>query len=141
MLKLWNVRFSRTRYVVAGMLLLALLAAAPFAGAVSASSAASYSGDDAYDPAAGGFPALAFVMARASYSGDDAYDPAAGDILGLAAGGIDTSYSAAIACDPAALAIAGGYSGDDAYDPAAGGNPDGAPLALACAPDAGSGMN
>ena len=54
MLNLLNLRFSRTRTVVAGMLLFALLIAAPFAGTVGASSAASLSGDDAYDPAAGG---------------------------------------------------------------------------------------
>jgi hypothetical protein len=142
MLNLLNLRFSRTRTVVAGMLLFALLVAAPFAGAVGASSAASLSGDDAYDPAAGGLQALYFAEASASYSGDDAYDPAASDLHGLAASGVVTRYTDDTACDPAALAFAGDYSGDDAYDPAAGGLlPDGAPLALACAPDGSSGLN
>lgn len=62
----------------------------------------SYSGDDDYDPAAGGQPL--FVPTHASsYSGDDAYDPAAERHAKLI------------------RALASSYSGDDAYDPAAGG--------------------
>ena len=66
--------------------------------------AASYSGDDAYDPAAGARPARAFLAAPRSYSGDDAYD--------LAAGSRPALFS---------RFTGGSYSGDDDYDPAAGG--------------------
>jgi hypothetical protein len=74
-----------------------------------------YSGDDAYDPAAGGTPErsvssatpdprLSVFTAAASYSGDDDYDPAAGGKPGLSA--------------------AATFSGDDDYDIAAGGTPE-----------------
>ena len=62
----------------------------------------SFSGDDDYDPAAGGQPLLTRTVAS-SYSGDDAYDPAAGGQALLV------------------RTFASSYSGDDAYDPAAGG--------------------
>ena len=68
----------------------------------AANQGVSLSGDDAYDPAAGGQPLLARTS-TISYSGDDAYDPAAG--------GQTLRVST----------FASSFSGDDAYDPAAGG--------------------
>jgi hypothetical protein len=82
----------------------------------------SYSGDDAYDPAAGGLsikqsPAnLAKeqpVRQSGGYSGDDAYDPAAG--------GLSIGQKPANLAKEQPVRQSGGYSGDDAYDPAAGG--------------------
>ena len=66
------------------------------------------------------------------FSGDDAYDPAAGGLLALSTVTFAASQSDVAGCDTAGYAIAGGYSGDDAYDLAAGGNPDGTALTLAC---------
>lgn len=82
-----------------------------------------YSGDDAYDPAAGGEPEKSLITrlqgstssAASTYSGDDAYDPAAG-------GQPETSL---IAANQRSTPIAASsYSGEDAYDPAAGGTPE-----------------
>ena len=127
------VPFAQARYLILGALLLALLTAAPLSVA-----AGSYSGDDAYDPAAGGLPGLSVAAATSSFSGDDAYDPAAGSHPWLFVGASIASYSGDDAYDPAAgglsalagniievascpvlsLAEVGRYSGDDAYDPA-----------------------
>ena len=105
--------------VLAAGLLLAFvsLAAAGNAGPdrdISAGERASagYSGDDAYDPAASGFPEL-FVAARAgSYSGDDAYDPATG-----------ARPERSLRAGTQAEITHGSFSGDDVYDPAAGAHP------------------
>ena len=75
--------------------------------AAADSTSMTYSGDDAYDPAAGGTPERSVLSIAGSYSGDDAYDPAAGGTP-----------------ERSVVIIAGGYSGDDAYDPAAGGHPE-----------------
>jgi hypothetical protein len=99
-----------------------LLAGAPVAAAGGDGGSGSYSGDDEYDPAAGGLPALSLNEAgghflRSSgmnYSGDDEYDPAAGGLPALSlneAGGHFLRSSGM------------NYSGDDEYDPAAGGTP------------------
>jgi len=82
----------------------------------------SYSGDDAYDPAAGGlgseqqspdFTNEKPDLKSGGYSGDDAYDPAAGGL----------SFEQKPPAGPSEQPVrkSGGYSGDDAYDPAAGG--------------------
>lgn len=73
--------------------------------AVLAQDGGNYSGDDAYDPAAGGLgaPSSGFVM---NFSGDDVYD--------LAAGGHPPETP---------VLYTNRFSGDDVYDPAAGGNP------------------
>jgi len=130
---------------MAGALILLLLAAFPLAAAAghierttysgddaydpaagrfaprSAGFAVTYSGDDAYDPAAGrsGFAVPSAAIAR-SYSGDDAYDPAAGGLPALVV--FTASQGGVAACAPAGPAVAGLYSGDDAYDPAAAGS-------------------
>jgi hypothetical protein len=143
MFELSTTKLSNPRYVVVGALILLLLAAFPLAAAADNMNAASFSGDDAYDPAAGGLAALsAFAEApsrsaiAASFSGDDAYDPAAGGLAAVSAFAEAASQGDVADCDPAGLPIAGRYSGDDAYDPAAGGNPDTFALGLACmAPD------
>jgi hypothetical protein len=135
-----STRNANARYIIlVGALVLLLAASFPLAAAAGASDV-SYSGDDAYDPAAGGLSAsespsesislvqtgLAF---SGGYSGDDAYDPAAGGLFG--------SFSFADAsdeCDDASgIALVGTFSGDDAYDPAAGGIPNSSLMALACA--------
>jgi hypothetical protein len=87
----------------------------------------SYSGDDLYDPAAGGRPELSVAMASASerspfstgisYSGDDPYDPAAG-------GRPELSVAMASASERSPFSTGISYSGDDPYDPAAGGRPE-----------------
>jgi hypothetical protein len=84
------------RYVTMGMLVLLQLAIVSIPTALgsqsespipsSALATATYSGDDDYDPAAGGTPELSTVAlperstraVAVSYSGDDDYDPAAG---------------------------------------------------------------
>ena len=132
-----STRYANARFILVGTLVLLLAASFPLAAAAAASDV-SYSGDDAYDPAAGGLSA-SFSFADASdqsgtafgggYSGDDAYDPAAG--------GLFASFSFADAsddCDDASgIALVGSFSGDDAYDPAAGGIPNSSLMALACA--------
>jgi hypothetical protein len=142
-----SIQLSNRSYVVAGMLVVALLVAFPLAAAAGHDAGPSYSGDDAYDQAAGGFAGRSMSIA-ASYSGDDAYDPATGGLAAWSVGAV-ASYSGDDAYDPAAgglpalpvfafaasqgddgtceLAVfssAGGFSGDDPYDPAAGGNPE-----------------
>ena len=153
---LQNAKSLNSRYVLVGSLVLLLLGAFPFAAAAGSIDGSSYSGDDAYDPAAGGFPEL-YSGAASSFSGDDAYDIAAGgiperaafifaagfggdDAYDPAAGGLEAvslfSVAEALAevafCDSSELADVGRFSGDDAYDLAAGGNPDAAGIALAC---------
>lgn len=68
----------------------------------------------------------------ASYSGDDAYDPAAGGLEAVSTFAFAASEDEAADCVTPEYTIAESYSGDDAYDPAAGGYPDGTALALAC---------
>jgi hypothetical protein len=137
------------RYLLAGSLILLLVVAFPLAAAAGFLDGNSYSGDDAYDPAAGGFPELymngsaslsgddAYDLAAgalpergallfaAGFSGDDAYDPAAGGLAAVPLFSVAESLGEFAKCDPSALSVAGGFSGDDLYDPAAGGNPDG----------------
>ena len=103
------------------------------------SARASFSGDDAYDRAAGGRPELSLILAKrrsassaeASYSGDDAYDPAVVGWSGLPmvdivwdAAAVKCGLSADEIAERSAMVVAGGFSGDDAYDPAAGGTPE-----------------
>jgi hypothetical protein len=159
MFELQTIRRFHTRYLMAGALILLLLAVFPLAAAAghidrttysgddaydpatghfprSAGFAVTYSGDDAYDPAAGGSGFAARPAAIAgSYSGDDAYDPAAGGLRALTVFTVTASQSSVAACEPAGPAVAGMYSGDDAYDPAAGSAPDGTAQALACLTD------
>jgi hypothetical protein len=104
MLELQRNQYSNARYLVAGAVIVLLLVAFPLAAAAGHSQGRTYSGDDAYDPAAGRFAPSSADFA-VTFSGDDAYDPAArsSDLASLAA------------------SISASYSGDDAYDPAAGG--------------------
>ena len=77
----------------------------PAAGALIASNARfvmNFSGDDAYDLAAGGEPAKTPMRYVNCFSGDDAYDPAAGGLYYY---------------EPTVRYLAT-FSGDDAYDPA-----------------------
>jgi hypothetical protein len=134
-----NTRYANARYMLVGTLILLLAVSFPLAAAAGGASAASYSGDDAYDPAAGGLsayespsesasPNQAGLAFSAGYSGDDAYDPAAGGLsasFSLAAEGDDCD-------DPSGLASVGSFSGDDAYDPAAGGIPNSSLMGMAC---------
>jgi hypothetical protein len=107
--------------------------------AMTLRSAATYSGDDLYDPAAGSVLALLSRSAGSAravrYSGDDAYDPAAGarPERAFRSAGSAASFSGDDAYDLAAgsqptlfanRARAVRYSGDDAYDPAAGAQPE-----------------
>ena len=158
MFDLRNSKLSNSRFVLVGSLVLLLLAALPLAAAAGSADGSSYSGDDAYDRAAGGFPEL-YTSVASSFSGDDAYDLAAGgiperaafifaagfggdDAYDPAAGGLEavSLFSVAEAlgefafCDSVEMADVGRFSGDDAYDLAAGGNPGGFEIALACAP-------
>jgi hypothetical protein len=148
---LLSIQRSSARYVLVGMTILLLLAVFPLAAAAEHRSSVSYSGDDAYDPAAGGLGVLSAVAGSegkvasyslsgsaiaGGYSGDDAYDPAAGGLPALSAGAVIASQSDVADCDPTGFEVVGRYSGDDAYDPAAGGILYGSPLALACLPSA-----
>jgi hypothetical protein len=116
-------RYANARYMLVGTLILLLAVSFPLAAAAGASDV-SFSGDDAYDPAAGGLFAsespsesTSLVQAglafRGGYSGDDAYDAAAGGLFA------SESPSESTSLVQAGLAFRGGYSGDDAYDPAA----------------------
>ena len=58
-------------------MILLLMGAFPLAAAANSIDGSSYSGDDAYAPAAGGFPEL-YTGGAFSLSGDDAYDLAPG---------------------------------------------------------------
>ena len=159
MLNRYIIRLDGMRYAVVGLTILLVLAAAPLAAAMGSVeedavtsfsgafvSSGGWSGDDAYDPAAGGTPELSVSAAVArsnfgssalsavgSYSGDDAYDPAAG-------GTPELSVSAVLARSnfgASELSAVGSLSGDDAYDPAAGGTPEQSLFALvACGPSA-----
>ena len=51
-------QLKQTQYLSVGMIFLLLLAATPVAARTGGASDRSYSGDDAYDPAAGGTPEL-----------------------------------------------------------------------------------
>jgi hypothetical protein len=82
----------------------------------------SYSGDDAYDPAAGGLslgqkPSDLIreqpLRKSGGFSGDDAYDPAAG--------GLSLEQKSPAVDMEGYFFNKGSYSGDDPYDPAAGG--------------------
>jgi hypothetical protein len=151
-----SIRLSNARYVVAGTLILVLLAALPLTAAAGHANSSSLSGDGIYDPAAGGFAWLAGISASisgddlydpaagfagfadspailvASLSGDAAYDPAAGGLAALSTFPLSAALSDVSGCYPDAVASTGGFSGDDAYDLAAGGNPGGDVIVLAC---------
>jgi hypothetical protein len=155
-----SIRLSNVRFVMAGTLILVLLVALPLTAAAGQANSSSLSGDDAYDPAAGGFARLAGIPASnsgddpydpaagfagfsdrsasfvASISGDAAYDPAAGGLAALSTFPLSAALSDVSGCYLAALPSSGGFSGDDAYDLAAGGNPDGEIFGLACLLDA-----
>ena len=149
---------NKTKYLSLGLIFLLLLVAAPVAAQAAVVGEHSYSGDDAYDPAAGGLPALsAFAVpqratriAASTLSGDDAYDPAAGGLPTLSAVSSVQNSGSALPCAPSADELEarstrwvdGGFGGDDDYDPAAGGIPEVSLLdmgldLLACAPLAG----
>ncbi len=113
----------KRQVLTVGLIFLLLLAATPVAAQSAGGADHSYSGDDAYDPAAGGTPELSVASlphriieeGAVTFSGDDAYDPAAGGTPELS-----------VASLPHRI-IAGGavtLSGDDTYDPAAGGTPE-----------------
>jgi len=97
-----------------------------------ASIAASFSGDDAYDLAAGAFPERGALLFAAGFSGDDAYDPAAGGLAAVTLFTLADLRAELAVCDLSAVAVSGGFSGDDAYDTAAGANIDGDVIVLAC---------
>ena len=137
------------RYLFAGSLILLLVVAFPLAAAAGPLDGKSYSGDDPYDPAAGGFPELYLSVDRslsgddaydlasgalpergallfaAGFGGDDAYDPAAGGLAAVSLFSVAELRGELAECDDSAPSVAGGLSGDDLYDPAAGGNPGG----------------
>ena len=137
------------RYLFAGSLVLLLVVAFPLAAAAGPLDGKSYSGDDLYDPAAGGFPGLYLsvdgslsgddaydvaagalpergaLLFAAGFGGDDAYDPAAGGLPAVSLFSVAESRGELAECDASALSVAGSFSGDDLYDPAAGGNRDG----------------
>lgn len=150
MSSLKKFKLSDSRFLAVGSLVLLLVVAFPLAAA------ASYSGDDAYDPAAGGFPELyasvaasfsgddaydlaaganperGAILFASGFSGDDAYDPAAGGLAAVALFSVAESGIELAACAPSSLVADAGFSGDDAYDPAAGANLDGDVIVLAC---------
>jgi len=137
----------RVRRAIVGAAILCLLAATPLAAVAGDEGLGRYSGDDPYDPAAGGTPELSVVMTSERpvfrsvfrYSGDDPYDPAAGGTPELSVVAFVADVSPPVDCVPsadelnrrAAMRVAGGYSGDDPYDPAAGGTPELSLLAFA----------
>jgi hypothetical protein len=132
-------QLKQTQYLSVVLIFLLLLVATPVAAQSIGVGDGSYSGDDAYDPAVGGLPAISVAAAprqiarsgATTLSGDDAYDPAAGGLPALS-----------VAAVPRQSVQSGAttLSGDDAYDPAAGGLPAvirSAGSEVACAPSAG----
>ena len=115
-------QFTRAQVLSAGLIVLLLLVAVPVAAQTADVGDISYSGDDPYDPAAGGLPAISldpirqqeFASSATTFSGDDAYDPAAG--------GLDSLANVWVS-EWAARRHITTLSGDDAYDRAAGGTP------------------
>jgi len=89
------------RNTLLGLLVMLILIALPTA--IFAQDGGNYSGDDAYDPAAGALIA-SYARFVTNFSGDDAYD--------LASGGQP---------EDTPVLFVNRFSGDDAYDPAAGG--------------------
>jgi hypothetical protein len=142
------------RHLLVGSLVLLLAAAFPLA-AGAGFDGSTYSGDDAYDRAAGGFPELAMsgaaslsgdgaydlaagalpergaLVFASGFGGDDAYDPAAGGLAAVSLFSLSESLKVA-ECDSSGLSVSGRFGGDDAYDPAAGGNPDRLEVLVAC---------
>ena len=134
-------QLTRSQVLSAGLIVLLLLAAVPVAAQTGDVGKASYSGDDGYDPAAGGLPAISLspgslgsiASSATSLSGDDAYDPAAGGLEPLVNHWVS---------EWAARRHITTLSGDDAYDRAAGGTPQlyvavtaqSSGSAVACAP-------
>lgn len=92
----------------------------PSGSLAMASAAASFSGDDAYDPAAGGNPEIALANAQRFVANSAA---GAYALLACDSNGYENSLASA----------SGSYSGDDDYDPAAGGTPEQSVLAFASA--------
>ena len=115
-------QLKQTQYLSVGLIFLLLLVATPVAAQTVGAGVGSYSGDDAYDPAAGGLLAISVAAVSqqdgrsgaTTLSGDDAYDPAAGGLPAIS-----------VAAAPQRITRSGAttWSGDDAYDPAAGGLP------------------
>jgi len=111
---------KQTEYLSVGLIFLMLLSAIPVAAQTAGSADRSYSGDDAYDPAAGGLPSLTVAAiphriiptGATTFSGDDSYDPAAGGLPVLSVAALPQRIIRSDATT---------FSGDDAYDPAAGG--------------------
>ncbi len=115
-------QLKRTQYLSVGLIFLPLLVATPVAAQTVGVGDVSYSGDDAYDPAAGGPPALSAAGFVWSSGSEFACAPSAGELEARRSRSVD-----------------GGFSGDDAYDRAAGGTPELSLLAIgldlvACAP-------
>ena len=100
--KTWNRLLS----VMVGLMTICLTVLLP-AVSFASDGGGTYSGDDAYDPAAGGTPE---ESVSAIFK-----DNAAPLDCGLSAGEISRRI---------ALRVPGGCSGDDPYDPAAGGIPE-----------------
>jgi hypothetical protein len=98
---------NQTHSIAYGLMIMAvlILVAITPAAVLAGEGGVSYSGDDAYDPAASRYDAAI------TYSGDDDYDPAAASI----------ATSPAPPINPSAFAARSSFGGDDAYDPAAGG--------------------
>jgi hypothetical protein len=115
-------KLRKNQYLSVGLILLLLLVAVPVGAQTANGGDVSYSGDDLYDPAAGGLPAISLnpVPQRSirssgmTLSGDDPYDPAAF--------GLDPLFDP-LPLDWAAERHTTSFSGDDPYDPAAGGKP------------------
>jgi hypothetical protein len=136
-----TIPMNTLRFVSLGMLL-GLLCAIVWVPAALGSEAGihSYSGDDVYEPVAGGPPALSVgALAEWSvpttaggYSGDDAYDQAAGGTPEQSIAILVAQVSPVVACSPStggaiaqsAWATGGDFSGDDDYDPVAAGAPE-----------------
>jgi hypothetical protein len=113
---------KRIQYLSVGLIFVLLLVAIPVVAQTASVGDGGYSGDDAYDPAAGGLPALP----RAAFTQGADFElpclPSASELEARRAASVD-----------------GGYSGDDPYDPAAGGTPELSLLAMglelvACTP-------
>jgi hypothetical protein len=145
----------RNQYLPVSLILVLLLVAIPVVAQTEGVGDGNYSGDDAYDPAAGGLPAISGAAApqrinrrgATTLSGDDAYDPAAGGLPAISWAGFTQDTDFDLPCAPTASelearrsrSVDGGFSGDDAYDPAAGGTPERSLLAMGlelvvCAP-------
>ena len=101
-----RIRSCGSRHTILGMTILLLLVVTPLTAAAGSEGGGGYSGDDAYDPAAGRQPETSLIAPfqrstssfTSTYSGDDASDPAAGGTPGQSAPALSADGASPVDC-------------------------------------------